>query len=146
MSQKHSDLLKEASEAVSHLPGVHCRMFRNEVGQGVAGKIEAVTKAAPVMLYPGDYIVRRGHRVTYGLLVGSGDEIGYTAVTITPEHVGQRLAVFTSFEGKTKTDRLRPEQRVWHDNVQAAGGISVEVRSVDDAVSAILKAAGKKAG
>jgi hypothetical protein len=74
-----------------------------------------------------------GRPVTFGLCKGSADLIGWRTVTITPEMVGQQVAVFTSIEVKTATGRLRPEQQQWLDAVQAAGGIAGVARSVEDA-------------
>ena len=72
--------------------------------------------------------------VRYGLQPGSSDLIGWRTVTITPEMVGQQVAVFTSIEVKTPTGRLRPEQKLWLSAVQAAGGIAGVARSVEDAL------------
>jgi hypothetical protein len=71
--------------------------------------------------------------VQFGLARGSADLIGYRTITITPEMVGQQVAVFTSIEVKTPTGRIRPEQQQWLDTVQAAGGIAGVARSVEDA-------------
>jgi hypothetical protein len=76
---------------------------------------------------------RTGRLVTFGLAKGSADLIGWQTVTIGPEHVGLRLAVFTSIEIKTATGRLRPEQQAWLGVVQNAGGIAGVARSVTDA-------------
>ncbi len=57
---------------------------------------------------------------------------------ITPEMVGQQVAVFTSIEVKSSTGRVRPEQQQWIDAVQAAGGIAGVARSVEDAQSLLL--------
>ena len=59
---------------------------------------------------------------------------GYRSITITPEMVGQQVAVFTSIEVKTPTGRIRPEQQAWLETVQAAGGIAGVARSVEDAL------------
>jgi hypothetical protein len=75
-----------------------------------------------------------GRPVNFGLCKGSADLIGWRTVTITPEMVGQQVAVFTSIEVKTATGRLRPEQQQWLDAVQAAGGIAGVARSVEDAL------------
>ena len=75
-----------------------------------------------------------GRPVQFGLAKGSSDLIGWTTRTITPDMVGQRIAVFTSIEVKTATGRLRPEQRQWLDAVAAAGGIAGVARSVEDAM------------
>jgi hypothetical protein len=77
---------------------------------------------------------QHGRPVSFGLCKGSADLIGWRTVTITPEMVGQQMAVFTSIEVKTATGRLRPEQQQWLDAVQAAGGIAGVARSVEDAL------------
>ena len=76
---------------------------------------------------------QHGRPVSFGLAKGSADLIGWRTVTIKPEMVGQRIAVFTSIEVKTPAGRLRPEQQQWLDAVQAAGGIAGIARSVEDA-------------
>jgi hypothetical protein len=76
---------------------------------------------------------QHGRPVQFGLCKGSADLIGWRTVTVTPDMVGQRIAVFTSIEVKTPTGRLRPEQQQWLDAVQAAGGIAGVARSVEDA-------------
>ena len=74
-----------------------------------------------------------GRPVQFGLCKGSADLIGWRTITITPEMVGQRIAVFTSIEVKTPTGRVQPEQKQWLEAVQAAGGIAGIARSVEDA-------------
>ena len=64
---------------------------------------------------------------------GAGDLLGWRTITITPEMVGQRVAVFTSIEVKSTTGRVRQEQQQWLDAVTAAGGIAGVARSVEDA-------------
>jgi hypothetical protein len=76
---------------------------------------------------------RSGRLVTFGLARGSADLIGWRTVTITPEMVGSKLAVFTSIEVKTSTGRIRSEQQAWLATVQGAGGIAGVARSVTDA-------------
>jgi len=80
---------------------------------------------------------RTGRPVQFGLARGSADLIGYRTVTITPDMVGQQVAVFTSLEVKTPTGRIRPEQTNWLHTIKRAGGIAAIVRSVDDARDAI---------
>ena len=77
---------------------------------------------------------RTGRLVTFGLAKGSGDLIGWRTITIGPEHVGQRIAVFTSIEVKTPTGRVSPQQHAWLSVVLAAGGIAGIARSVPDAL------------
>ena len=77
---------------------------------------------------------QNGRPVQFGLCKGSADLIGWKRVTVTPDMVGQQVAVFLSIEVKTPTGRIRPEQQQWLDAVQAAGGIAGVARSVDDAL------------
>ena len=76
---------------------------------------------------------QHGRPVQFGLCKGSADLIGWKRVTVTPDMVGQQVAVFLSIEVKTPTGRVRPEQQQWLDAVQAAGGIAGVARSVEDA-------------
>ncbi len=80
---------------------------------------------------------RTGRLVTFGLAKGSADLIGWRTVTVTPEMVGQRIAVFTSLEIKTPSGRLSPAQTHWLHAVRSAGGIAGVVRSVPDALQII---------
>lgn len=50
----------------------------------------------------------RGQLVRYGLCPGSSDLIGFRTITITPDMVGQQVAVFTAVEVK---DRGRPTEQ-----------------------------------
>jgi hypothetical protein len=93
-----------------------CRLFRNNTG---------TLKDA------------NGRPVQFGLCKGSADLIGWKQVTITPDMVGQQVAVFLSIEVKTLTGRVRLEQQQWLDAVQAAGGVAGIARSVEDALTII---------
>lgn len=102
--------------ALGMTPGL--RLFRNQVG---ALKDHA------------------GRLVTFGLCRGSSDLIGYRTVTITPDMVGQRVAVFTALEVKAPggTHRVTAEQRHFLDVVEAAGGIAGVARSPEQAMLAL---------
>lgn len=77
---------------------------------------------------------KSGRWIRYGLFNGSADIVGLKTVTITPDMVGQRVAVFLSVEVKTpKAPKALPDdQQAWFDAIQKAGGIAVVARSVDD--------------
>jgi hypothetical protein len=76
---------------------------------------------------------RTGRPVQFGLARGSADLIGLRTVTITPDMVGQQVAVFTSIEVKTPKGRPTAEQQNWLKMVQSLGGIAGIARSVRDA-------------
>jgi hypothetical protein len=98
------------------------RLFRNQVGGAWMGK-------------PSGGVLRLedARFVQCGLAVGSGDLIGWHSVTVTPEMVGRKLAVFLSVEVKTETGRVRPEQVNWLEQVRKHGGIAVVARNVEEA-------------
>lgn len=98
-------ILQRIRLAVSRIPGV--KVFRNNVG-GLKDQ--------------------NGRFVQFGLHPGSADLIGWKSITITPDMVGQRVAVFVSLECKTETGRVKPEQINWLQQVNAAGGIAAVVR------------------
>jgi hypothetical protein len=77
---------------------------------------------------------QRGQLVRYGLCPGSSDLIGYRTITITPDMVGQRVAVFAAVEVK---DAGRPtdQQQAFITLINQAGGLSGVARSVPDALS-----------
>lgn len=104
--------------------------------QQIQQHIRLALSRGPVRLYrnnTGTLRDQHGRPVNFGLCKGSADLIGWTTRTITPDMVGQQVAVFTSIEVKTATGRLRPEQRQWLEAVQVAGGIAGVARSVEDA-------------
>lgn len=76
-----------------------------------------------------------GRLVRFGLHPGSSDLIGWKSVTITPDMVGQTLAVFAAVEVKapTGTHPVTPEQRQFLDVVEAAGGMAGVARSPEQA-------------
>lgn len=74
---------------------------------------------------------RHGNKVRYGLCVGSSDVIGWLPVVVTPEMVGQTVAVFVAFETKMGVRRATDEQAKFLRAVAHAGGISAVVRDAE---------------
>lgn len=69
---------------------------------------------------------------------GGSDLIGYRRVRVTPEMVGQDVAVFAAVEVKTPRGRIKPEQQQFVDHIRSAGGIAGIARSVDEAKNILL--------
>ena len=118
MANQETDLQQRIRLALGTWPDV--RAFRNQVGS-----------------LPDP---RTGRLVTFGLARGSADLIGWRTITVTPDMIGTRLAVFCSIEVKTSTGRLTPQQRHWLDAVHQAGGIAGVARSVGDALQIVTSA------
>ena len=93
------------------------RLFRNQVGQ-----------------LPDP---RTGRPVQFGLAKGSADLVGWKTVEVTPDMIGDRIAVFTSLEIKTPKGRPTATQQAWMQAVENAGGIAGIARSVKDATDII---------
>ena len=132
--------------SASQITEATVRIFRNNVGTAYAGKPVRVTLAnyKAVTLSPGDVVVRQARPLHAGLMKGSGDGIGWSTVTITPEMVDRQVAVFTSAEAKASSGgRVSKDQQTWHENVLSAGGISVIVREPDDLRYAVMEFIGK---
>jgi hypothetical protein len=110
--------------------GLGARLFRNVTAQGWAGK----------SVKNGRYtVIEDAYPLHAGLCVGSPDLVGWVPVTITPEMVGQTVAVFCGLEIKTGRQKARPEQQAFLDAVRAAGGIAAVVYGTADAVEAVKK-------
>lgn len=76
----------------------------------------------------GAFLTLDGKRkVRCGLHPGSSDRIGWRSVEITPEMVGQRLAVFVAIEVKRPDGSLSDEQGRFLSAVHEAGGEAVLV-------------------
>lgn len=101
------------------------RVFRNNVGRGWVG--ETVGRAGAVLT------LRNPRPLHAGLVEGSGDLIGWRSVTITPDMVGRKVAVFASVEVKSPTGRASEAQVNWAARVKEAGGLAGIARSVEDA-------------
>jgi hypothetical protein len=129
MTQKETPIVHDILKTVSVGP---TRLFRNMVAKAWVGKLKTPYKNGEVSLF-------LAHPIQAGLIDGSGDTIGWTTVTVTPDMVGKQVAVFTSIEAKTDTGRPQPNQIVWQANVVKAGGIAIIARSGQDALSQLKK-------
>jgi hypothetical protein len=77
-----------------------------------------------------------GHKIRYGLAVGSGDFVGF----LTNE-AGPRTGAYLELEIKTPRGVSSKDQLMRADLVRRMGGFYAVVRSVEDAIAAIDRAA-----
>lgn len=113
-------------------------VWRNTTAQGWAGKSIALQRGDVYRAKGGERVVFDAYPIKAGLCVGSGDIIGIDSVVITPEMVGQRVAVFCSWEVKSGTGRATKEQINFAKFVRNAGGVAEVVRNEQEAVAARL--------
>ncbi len=112
-------------------------LFRQNVGQGVVGRVEWIRTAKRVAVGPGDVVVRGARVFHAGLVKGSSDLIGWTPVTITQDMVGQTVAVFTGVETKVAGGNERADQENFIKQVRAAGGRAGFAYSAEEAVAIV---------
>ena len=100
-------------------------LFRNNVGTAWIGDTSK--------LKDGSVLIRNPRVFHAGLCEGSSDLIGWRSLTITPEMVGQTVAVFAALEVKSKTGRATAGQKNFCQRVTEAGGFAGIVKSPDEA-------------
>lgn len=113
-------------------------LFRVNTGQAW------VSGGGPAKRLPdGNVLLRGGRPVSLGFglingapVVGVGDLCGWRSVTVTPDMVGCRIAVFTSIEAKRGDGkgRVSADQKRWRDTIVAAGGIAGVANSPEEAI------------
>lgn len=74
-----------------------------------------------------------GRLVHYGLCEGSADLIGLRTIIVTPDMVGQPLAVFAAVEVKNERGKPTSQQVNFLQHVRAAGGLAGVARSPEQA-------------
>ncbi len=109
---KETNVQRSIMLAVSKLG---TRIFRNNVGTAWNGKNYATKD--------GKRVIENAQLIRFGLCKGSSDLIGYTSKTITPDMVGQKVAVFTAIEVKKKGGKESPEQKNFIKRLNDAGGL-----------------------
>lgn len=76
-----------------------------------------------------------GRPVKYGVCnPGGSDLLGWTTKTITPEMVGQQVAVFTAIEVKNDKGRVTEAQLNFISRVKQAGGIATIARDSETVI------------
>lgn len=124
---KETNIVREILKAIT---GIGARAFRQNTGMGWAGQATRINHDTVV--------VKHARPLHAGLCKGSSDIIGWTPVEITPDMVGQRVAVFTAIEVK-KSSRATQQQIRFINAVNAAGGIAGIAHSPDEALRIVGK-------
>jgi hypothetical protein len=134
---KESNVLRSAWLAVA---SVGATMFRINTGKAwLSGGGE------PYRLKDGSVVVPNARPIALGFADPKGDPIegtsdlgGWTTIVVTPEMVGQKVAVFTVIETKESGGgRKRTAQKNFIARVIAAGGIGGFASSAEAAVEII---------
>lgn len=132
MTDRESDLLRRIQVAACRNGDV--RLFRNNVGAAWLGKVQHNMD--------GSVTIHNPTRVVYGLGVGTSDLIGLRSVVITPEMVGQRVAIFAAVEVKRPGKRGTPEQKKFIEVVKSLGGLAGIASSVAQCEQVLTNRAG----
>lgn len=117
------------------------RLFRQNTGMAWVGKPERVSVAHRVMCYPGDVVLRNARPFHAGV-TGMSDLGGWSPLMISPDMVGETVAIYTQAEVKEKA-RPTDEQINFINAVNRAGGRAGIVRNEDDLISLLRAQAGK---
>ena len=104
----------------------YARLWNNPIGRGWQSNAHRDNNDGTVTLL-------NPRRINFGLAPGSSDLIGLQSVVITPDMVGQRVAVFCAVEVKSKTGRATEEQTNFIDTVIRLGGRAGIARNENDA-------------
>lgn len=79
-----------------------------------------------------------GRLVRYGVAnPGGSDLIGWRSITVTPDMVGRKVAVFLAIEVKSERGKPTDAQENFIVRVRSDGGLAGVARSVDDALGII---------
>ena len=109
--------------------GAMCRLFRLNTGRAWVSNLGP---AGVQNLSDGSVLIKAARSMPLGFattdgkpLVGASDLNGWTPVVITPEMVGQTVAVFTAIETKaSKGGNKRDGQVTYIERVAQSGGIA----------------------
>ena len=98
------------------------RLARINSGMGwISEKTVRVVKPTPVMLFPGDLLLRKA-RPFHGAPEFTPDMCGWTSVKVTQDMVGKPVAIFTAEEVKA-TGGLSKGQKRFGEMLTRMGGI-----------------------
>jgi hypothetical protein len=109
MGHKEAEIIKKRLLALAD----NERLFRINAGMGWQGQ---------TVKHDGQVIILKNPRPFHGAPNGWPDLTGWQTVEITPDMVGQKVAIFTGVEVKAPGDRMRPDQERLRDVIRRMGG------------------------
>jgi len=113
------------------------KIFRNNNGQGWIGKSKLFNSAQTVNVKAGDVLIQAARPLHSGLCVGSSDLIGWKTITVTPEMVGTKIAVFIGCEVKNQSGRATKEQIAFINVLNESGGRGFIARNPEEALKGV---------
>jgi hypothetical protein len=121
-----------------------CLLFRANVGKGWTGnQMFQAQRVQPVVLQPGDVVIRNARPFDTGLPTGFGDLFGLVPRIITVDMVGSKVGVYVAADVKSATGRATDKQAAYLRAVNDNGGAADVWRSVADAQATVARAKGK---
>jgi len=130
---QETNIVRKIMLAIGINPNI--RIFRNNTGSAWIGASVKFTKRQSVNVEAGDVLIKNARFFNAGLCVGSSDLIGIKSTEITPDMVGQKIAIFTAIEVKQPNGRTSKEQTNFINMVNSLGGIAFIAHSDDEAKS-----------
>ena len=103
------------------------RLFRNNVGKAYQGKLTEIKHHGRIRK-----VIDNLRYIDFGLAIGSADLIGWQCIKITPDMVGDNIAVFFAVEEKSSRDELSVEQINFLQTVHANGGVAMVAKTKTD--------------
>lgn len=94
--------------------GPNKRLFKTDAGASYQGE---------VVKHNGNILILKNPRKLCGLPPGWPDLTGFESITITPEMVGKKIAVFVGEEIKAGSDTMKPAQKKFQKLIENFGGI-----------------------
>jgi hypothetical protein len=114
------------------------RLFRQNTGMGWVGKQAKTWPGKIVTIRHGDVLLH-GARPFHAGVKGMSDLGGWVPVTVTPEMVGQTIAIYVQAEIKEDGGRPTAEQENWINAVNNAGGRAGVARTEADLQAIIFQ-------
>lgn len=106
-------------------------LFRANVGEAWTGTLASSNLNRVV--------IEDARRFRSGLPIGFPDLFGFRTVTVTPEMVGKKLAVFAFLEVKKPGGRTSKAQEKMHAFLHEAGAVGGVARSAEEAVTLLQR-------